>query len=191
MDVQRNHFWGVVRSWAADGRSRLVARAKLLTVPEVEAFADEHGVLRGQWWESLGVNGLPVVTCESRVFVDSKFNTQEVFRICSESGFHAVNSYTRRSYKHSDGVHRIYSEPHVIDSYIGIRREGSVRRVLQFFFGADAAKDRMEVLRSQRDKDGVPVWSAAANHGDEYARQIAAEAKVKTFKADGKTWAYK
>ena len=66
-----------------------------------------------------------------------------------------------------------------------------MRRVLQFFFGADAAKDRMEVLRSQRDKDGVPVWSAAANHGDEYARQIAAEAKVKTFKADGKTWAYK
>jgi hypothetical protein len=190
VDVQRTHFWAVIRAWAADGRSRLVARSKLLTPHEIEAFAAQHDVPFGRWFEALGPDGREIVTCESRVFLDSKFNTQEVFRICAEHGFHAVNSHSRQSYKHGDGTWRLYDERRLVDPMQG-HRTGWRKRVLNFFFAADAAKDRMAVLREQTGIDGLPCWTAAMDSGDEYARQIGAEAKVKVFKADGKTYAYK
>jgi hypothetical protein len=193
VDVQRNHFWAVVRSHAADGSSRLVDRSKLLTPHEIAAFADRHGVLRNEWYEQRTPSGQWVKLCESRVFLDSKYSPGGLVpRICSEHGFHAFYSYKRNAFKHSDGIHRIYDEGRMIDPFSGTSRaEEAGKRVLQFYFVADAAKDRMEILRAQIAEDGIPMWTAAQDCGDEYKAQMLAEAKVKTFGSDGHTYEYK
>lgn len=194
VDVQRNHFWAVVRSWSADGRSRLVARAKLLTHHEVAEFAKQHGVIFGEWYEDRMPGGGPwVKLCHSRVFLDGKFSPGGLVpRICAEHGFHCFMSYKRAAFKHSDGLWRIYDEGRMIDPFSGThRQEEAGKRIWQFFFVADAAKDRMELLRSQNDTQGIPMWTAAADCGDEYKAQMAAEKKVKVFAADGVSWEYR
>jgi hypothetical protein len=193
VDVQRNHFWAVVRAHSSDGRSRLIDRAKLLTPHEIAEMADGHGVLRGGWYEQRTPSGQWVVLCDSRVFLDSKYSPGGLVpRICAEHGFHAFLSYKRAAFKHSDGIHRIYDEGRMIDPFSGTSNAERVgKRVLQFYFVADAAKDRMDILRSQNGPDGFPMWTAAQDCGDEYKAQMLAEAKVKTFGPDGHTFEYK
>ena len=186
VDVQRNHFWAVVRAWARDGRSRLVDRAKLLTSHEIESMAKQHGVMFGRFF----ADHSNVVTCESRVFLDSKYNTSNVFRMCADHGFHAVNSQPRKNFKHHDGIWRIYDEGRFVDPMVG-ERSAYRKLVLNFHFSGDSAKDRLEVLRSQTGSDDLPMWTAAMDHGHEYARQMSAEAKVKVFKADGVTYSFR
>ena len=60
VDVQRGHFWVVVRSFAVSGHSRLKAFSKIETWGNVEAFLKEHKVN------------------PALVFVDSGDNTTEV-----------------------------------------------------------------------------------------------------------------
>ena len=184
IDVQRNHFWGVVRQWSADGRSRLVARAKLLTRQEVAQFCVDNGVLHGQWMEERLPFGDLVLTCDSRVFLDSKYHLSEVLEICAEFGFHAVNSYKRHAFKHSDGTWHMHDEGRLVDPFAGKKHTGLPKRVRQWFFVADAAKDRMEILRSTTGPDELPMWTASEDCGDEYKSQMAAEQKVKVFGSD-------
>lgn len=193
VDVQRNHFWAVVRSWSRDGRSRLVARSKLLTPHEIEAMARDNGVLHGQWFEQRLPTGQWVQVCESRVFLDSKYSPAGLVpRICAEHGFHAFYSYKRNAFKHSDGIHRIYDEGRYLDPLSGTHRseEQYGKRVLQFYFVADAAKDRMQVLREENGLDGIPMWTASQDCGDEYKMQMLAEQKVKVFGSDGLTFTH-
>ena len=193
VDVQRNHFWAVVRAWARDGRSRLIARSKLLTSHEIEAMAREHDVMHGRWFETRGADGRHVVTCESRVFVDSRYSKDGlVARLCADHGFHMLYGEKPKSFKHADGVRRIYSEAHLIDPMMGVVKTGLNKRVFEWFFVGDSAKDRMEVLRQQTGADGLPCWTASEDHGPEYAKQMSAEAKVKKYGADGMTfrWAW-
>ena len=190
VDVQRNHFWAVVRSWAKDGRSRLIDRRKLLTPHEIASMADEHGVLRAGWYEQRLPAGQWVQLCDSRVFLDSKYSPGGLVpRICAEHGFHALYSYKRQAFKHSDGIHRIYDEGRYLDPFSGTHRaEEAGKRVLQFYFVADAAKDRMEILRGEIAADGLPMWTASQDCGDEYKSQMLAEARVKVFGSDGHTF---
>jgi hypothetical protein len=184
IDVQRNHFWGIVRQWSADGRSRLVARAKLLTRQEVQQFCADNGVLHGQWMEERLPFGELVLTADSRVFLDSKYHTSEVLEICAQYGFHCVNSYKRNAFKHNDGTWHMHDEGRLLDPFSGKKYDGIPKRVRQWFFVADAAKDRMEILRSTTGPDDLPMWTASEDCGDEYKAQMAAEAKVKVFGAD-------
>lgn len=184
IDVQRNHFWGIIRSWSADGRSRLVARAKLLTRQEVAQFCVDHGVLHGQWMEERLSLGELVLTADSRVFLDAKYHTSEVLEICAQFGFHCVNSYKRNAFKHQDGTWHMHDEGRLLDPFSGKKYDGIPKRVRQWFFVADAAKDRMEILRSTTGPDDLPMWTASEDCGDEYKAQMAAEAKVKVFGAD-------
>ena len=184
IDVQRNHFWGIIRSWSSDGRSRLVARAKLLTRQEVQQFCVDHGVLHGQWMEERLSLGELVLTADSRVFLDAKYHTSEVLEICAQFGFHCVNSYKRNAFKHSDGTWHMHDEGRLLDPFSGKKYDGIPKRVRQWFFVADAAKDRMEILRSTTGPDDLPMWTASEDCGDEYRAQMAAEAKVKVFGAD-------
>lgn len=185
IDVQRNHFWGVVRQWSADGRSRQVARAKLLTRHEVQQFCADNGVLHGQWMEERLPFGELVLTCDSRVFLDAKYSPGGLVPdICAEFGFHCVASYKRNAFKHTDGTWHMHDEGRLIDPFQGKKHDGLPKRVRQWFFVADAAKDRMEILRTTTSPDGLPMWTAAEDCGDEYKAQMAAEAKVKVFGAD-------
>jgi hypothetical protein len=191
VDVQRNHFWAVVRSWAKDGRSRLIARSKLLTSHEIEAMAREHGVTHNRWFEHRQPDGRTVVTCESRVFLDSRYSPGGLVpRICADHGFHCLYGEKRKSFKHGDGIQRIFNEGQLLDPMAGVVRDGYGKRIWQWYFVGDAAKDRMEVLRGQVGSDGLPCWTAAEDHGQEYAKQMAAEAKVKKFGADGLSFSW-
>lgn len=191
IDVQRNHFWGVVRKWSLDGRSRLLARAKLLTRQEVQQFCADNGVLHGQWMEERLTYGETVLTCDSRVFLDAKYSPGGLVpQICAEYGFHCLQSYKRNAFKHADGTYKVFSEPKLIDPFQGKRHEGLPKRVYQWFFVADAAKDRMEILRSTAHTDGLPMWTASQDCGDEYRAQMAAESKVQVMGADNVSFRY-
>ena len=66
VDVQRGHFWVVIRKWAKTGHSRLLAFARIESWDNIQAFAKQHGVH------------------PAMVFVDSGDNTTEVYRECAK-----------------------------------------------------------------------------------------------------------
>lgn len=193
VDVQKNHFWAVVRSFSADGRSRLVAFAKLLTPHEISEFAERHGVLFGKWYDTPLGDGRRVILPESRVALDAKYSPGGLVpRICATYGFMALRSYRRHAFKHADGLHRIYDEGTIVDPMIGTaRQEIGAKRIMEFKFIADACKDRIAILRDQRGADGVALWTASQDAADEYKLQVNGEEKRKVFGADGASYEWR
>ena len=134
VDVQKNHFWGVIRSFSQDGRSRLVAFAKLLTEYDIAEFAERHNVLHGRWVETTMPNGQRVIVPETRVALDAKYSPGGLVpRICSTHGFAMLRSYRRQAFKHADGMMRIYDEGTLIDPMAGtFRQEIGAKRISEF-----------------------------------------------------------
>jgi hypothetical protein len=193
VDVQKNHFWGVIRSFSQDGRSRLVAFAKLLTEYDIAEFAERHSVLHGRWYETTMPNGQRVIVPETRVCLDAKYSPGGLVpRICSTHGFAMLRSYRRAAFKHSDGMMRIYDEGTLIDPMAGtFRQEIGAKRIFEFKFLGDACKDRIQILRDQKDDAGVAYWTAATDAPDEYRMQVNGEEKKKVYSNDGVSYEWR
>lgn len=182
VDVQQDHFWGVVRAWAKDGRSRGFWAGKMLTWQEVEDKAAE-------------LNVSPVC-----VFVDSSFNTQEVYSECALRnksglgsngkpdwfGWKALNgeAEARKNfiYRPAKGKPRVlaYSWP---PTYIqaGIGRAMEERKYCKLHLWSNAAvKDVTIKLRDGRGAEWLgppdcPAWQ----------KQMFSERKVRRYDAKG------
>lgn len=190
VDVQKTHFWAVVRAFSRDGRSRLVAFDKLLSEHDVVDFVRRHGVMFGQWYEHQDVDGRWKLVPRSRVVLDTNYNPGLVQRICSAHGFNMLSSYKRQAFKHADKTLRIYDEGQLVDPMQGTARQGEGRNVWLFRFVGDACKDRLEILRSQTGADGNPTWSVPTDVPMEYRRQLNAEEKRQVRRPDG-SWEYR
>jgi hypothetical protein len=122
VDVQRDHFWVLIRAWSSDGRSRALWFGRSETWAEVQEKLDEYKVDPGF------------------VLVDSGFNTEEVYSECalrnSVKTFNGGASrdwwgwlatkgegLANKSYKHSIGKGRVvlqpYGKPQYVKSKIG------------------------------------------------------------------------
>ena len=101
-------------------------------------------------------------------------------------------SFKRHSFKHGDGIHRIYDEGTLIDPMAGtFRQEIGAKRVWEWKFVADACKDRIAILREQKDASGVAYWTGAADSPDEYRMQVNGEEKRKVFAPDGVSYEWR
>lgn len=72
VDCQKDHFWGVIRAFAADGRSRLIWCGRLATPVDIRATQEAHKVADADTW------------------LDSGHFTTTVYRECVMYGWTAV-----------------------------------------------------------------------------------------------------
>jgi hypothetical protein len=162
IDVQRGHFWVVVRRWGKMGHSRLKAFAKIDTWQGLEEFAKLHGVHKAM------------------VFVDSGDNTQEVYRESTKRGWKCARGSGNDDFASTDKngvtVRRFYSEKQ------RILVPGLQNRCELVVWSNLAGKDLLHGLRSRR------LHTYALDATPDYIDQLTSEVRVKDKRTGKPMW---
>ena len=161
VDVQMDHFYAVVRSWACDASSRLVYCAKLQTWEDVEILQNRFGVF------------------PQLVFVDAGYSTFEVYRNCAKHNWTALMGDGRRDFPHRVNgkiTQRFYStarHPLVSD-----------RKCRMHYWSNLGIKDTLARLRSNQNPDEGSTWEVPSDVPEEYLKMLDSEQRVKK----GNSW---
>lgn len=168
VDVQQDHYVLVIRAWSADGRSRLRYAEKVTTPSRIHDLATEHRVI------------------PERVFLDARHEKQQVLRLCARFGWRGLmGEGNTRDYLHADGLRKIYSEPRVIDPFLGTLHAGRSAAAL-FMFSKAAALDRLHIMRGLKvGATDAPIWTAATDAPAWYFKEIDAFYRIKKTQPDG------
>ena len=153
IDVQRGHFFGVVRRWSKTGHSRLKAFAKIDTWQDVEAFVKKHAVH------------------PALVMVDSGDSAQDVYRQTAMRGWKCAKGSGNEDFsvttKDGKTTRRFYSDKQTI------MVPGLQTRAVLVVWSNLAGKDLLHGLRSRK------VFTYALDAGQDYVDQMSAEVRVK------------
>lgn len=164
VDVQMDHFYAVVRSWACDASSRLVYCAKLQTWEDVEILQNRFGVF------------------PQLVFVDAGYSTFEVYRNCAKHNWTALMGDGRRDFPHRVNgkiTQRFYStarHPLVSD-----------RKCRMHYWSNLGIKDTLARLRSNQNPDAGSTWEVPSDVPEEYLKMLDSEQRVKK----GNSWEWR
>jgi phage terminase large subunit GpA-like protein len=162
VDVQRGHFWVVVRRWATSGHSRLMAFAKIETWGNVESFLKTHGVH------------------PAFVMVDSGDNTQEVYREATKRRWKCAKGSGNEDFavtdKNGRTIRRFYSEKQ------RILVPGLAERAELISWSNLAGKDLLHGLRSRK------VFTFPRDASADYVDQLNAEVRVKDKRSGKPQW---
>ena len=164
VDVQMDHFYTVVRSWACDASSRLVYCAKLQTWEDVEILENRFGVF------------------PQLVFVDAGYSTFEVYRNCAKHNWTALMGDGRRDFPHRVNgkiTQRFYStarHPLVSD-----------RKCRMHYWSNLGIKDTLARLRSNQNPDEGSTWEVPSDVPEEYLKMLDSEQRVKK----GNSWEWR
>ena len=162
IDVQRGHFFGVIRRWSKTGHSRLKAFAKIDTWQDVEAFVKKHAVH------------------PALVMVDSGDSAQDVYRQTAMRGWKCAKGSGNEDFsvttKDGKTTRRFYSDKQTI------MVPGLQTRAVLVVWSNLAGKDLMHGLRSRK------VFTYALDAGQDYVDQMNAEVRVKDRRTGKPQW---
>jgi phage terminase large subunit GpA-like protein len=166
VDCQMDHFYALVRSWAADGSSRLVWNERLLTFEDVEALQSRFNIH------------------PNLVFVDAGHATYDVYRQCARMGWVALLGDRRTTYPHhtkaQGTVQRFYSP----------RRKvvlTSDRHCYVHYWSNLNIKDTLARLRRNQNPANGPTWEVPDDIDEDYLSQMESEQRIK----EHDTWMWK
>jgi phage terminase large subunit GpA-like protein len=162
VDVQRGHFWVVVRRWAKTGHSRLLAFSRIESWDNIQAFAKQHGVH------------------PAMVFVDSGDNTTEVYRECAKRNWKTAKGSGSEDFAVTDKdgktSRRYYSEKQAIVV------PGIPQRAILVSHSNLAGKDLLHGLRARK------VWTFALDADPAYVEMLNSEVRVKDRRTGKAHW---
>ena len=162
IDVQRGHFFGVIRRWSKTGHSRLKAFAKIDTWQDVEAFVKKHAVH------------------PALVMVDSGDSAQDVYRQTAMRGWKCAKGSGNEDFsvttKDGKTTRRFYSDKQTI------MVPGLQTRAVLVVWSNLAGKDLLHGLRSRK------VFTYALDAGQDYVDQMSAEVRVKDRRTGKPQW---
>lgn len=158
VDVQRESFYVVVRSWALDGSSRMMDCAHVQTWEDIVSMQEKYGVRA------------------NLVFVDAGYSTYEVYAHCAEHGWTALMGDKRNTFTHrpSGGqtVERFYSPKRSIN--LGYNKGGQSFCDMYFWSNLNV-KDALFRLRKNVT---APLWEVPSNAPTEYLDMLDSESRT-------------
>lgn len=158
VDVQKDHFWHVVRAWAADGSSRLINCGRLGTESDISDAQRFHKVL------------------PDSVILDVGYEQNRTAQLCAARGWTAFKGDDRASFSSYKGDRRTvlpYSFPPVmLDPGIGTANQGRMR-CRMFMWSNPTIKDFLSRLKAGL---GVP-FEVPVDAPKEYFQQMSSEMK--------------
>ena len=165
VDCQLDHLYAVVRSWSAEGSSRLLWCERILTFEDVDTLQKRFSIH------------------SNLVFVDAGNATYEVYKQCSERGWVALMGDRRTTFPHKTKsgkpVQRFYSP----------RRKvvlGSSRFCHVHYWSNLNIKDSLARLRRNQDPANGVTWEVPDDVPEDYLKQMESEHRVK----EKGTWAW-
>lgn len=163
VDVQETHYWGTIRQWAKDGRSRRLWCGRLTSYADIENRREEFKVKAR----------LTALDSGHRAKGDSG-----VYAACVRYGWLALKGDAERTFWHVEGESRVehsFSEPAWGDPEIGTAGAGMGQKAPLIRFSSDSMADRLDGLIAKgRWEEPIDDGSPAEL---EYKRQMSAEVK--------------
>lgn len=154
VDVQKDHFYAVVRSWAEGGSSRLLHCEKVFSWEALDGLRQLHGVN------------------DRLVFIDCGYSTYDVYAKCAEHGWNALKGDRRSTYAHrgrnGQPVQRYYSPKRAVSVGYG-------RTAAMYYWSNLNIKDCLARLRSS--KDGA-TWEIPRDVPQDYLDMLDSERRV-------------
>lgn len=168
------HYWWLVRAFAKNGHSRLIAYGKCHTYEELEELREAHGVK------------------VANAIIDSGFRATEVYRFCSRTGWKPFKGDQTEFYIVSTRdpktglmkpVRRLWRKT-TVDPVFGTKAGAKSRRLIPLFtFASETVKDFLaEFMRGI-----VGKWTLPRDVAKDYVVQITAEARVAVEDTKGRT----
>ena len=163
VDVQMNCFYLVVRAWSINGSSRLLWHEKVLTWEDIEEIQKRFKIL------------------DNLVFVDSGYNSFEVYKHCGERNWIALMGDNRANFFHrlpnGKTVLRFYSPvKHIfISRYVKCR--------MHFWSNLNVKDTLARIRRNQNPADGA-TWEVPTDISEDYLKQMESEHRIKK----GNSW---
>jgi len=158
VDCQLDHLFVVVRSWNAEGSSRLVWCERVLTFEDIDALQERFAVH------------------SNLVFVDAGNATYEVYKQCSERGWIALIGDRRATFVHKSKnrvpLQRFYSPRRNV--VLGHNRWCQV-----LYWSNLNIKDSLARLRRNQDPANGVTWEVPDDVPEDYLKQMESEHRVK------------
>ena len=164
VDVQRDHFWLVIRSWGDRGSSRLRFEHKPVSWEEIRTIQQQHGIY-DKW-----------------VFVDSRHKPDDVFGKCALYGWTAMEGSANKTFVHheEEGKNSLRYYSPTLPIQLGARGRCSLRRVSNL-----NCKDTLARLRNGDAKSEIQ-WEVYTGVSTDYLEQMDSESRDKT--PNGPQW---
>lgn len=162
VDVQQTCFYAVVRSWTAEGSSRLLWYDKLTSWEDIEALAQRFKIN------------------PSFVFIDCGYATQEVYRKCAQNGWYALRGDNKASYLFNDNgqkVYRFYSPVRTV--YLGTKTNGEPMVAKMLFWSNLNIKDALNKLKRNQNPSRGVTWELPSDISDDYLKMLDSEHRIK------------
>jgi phage terminase large subunit GpA-like protein len=152
VDVQRDHFWSVIRAWKVDGTSRLISEGKILTWDGVRHIQEQYNVQ------------------DKLVFIDAQYETDQCYCHCVKWGWTALRGEGKRDgFNHKRGRFNIKK----MFSKVGTAKASSGGYASYIYWCNEPVKDILAVLRAGNGVD----WEVPKDISDAYKFQIDSEVK--------------
>jgi hypothetical protein len=176
VDVQKDHWYMVIRAWARNAESRLIHAQKVTT--NLNAIVD----ICNKW--GIAQDGIDPAGKGSQVFVDGNYNTTEVQRIAAKHGWMVLRGEDCKPFRHDDGTYKIYGDIQYIDTWQGTDiNTGAVKYCGQFRYSVPETRLRLATLRSMDDPK--QIWTHASDVPPYYIKQL--NSWVQVAKEDPRT----
>lgn len=158
VDVQMDCFYLVIRSWSAEGSSRLLWHERVLTWEDIENLQERFNVL------------------DNLVFIDAGYNSYEVYKQCGKRNWIAVMGDNRANFFHrlpqGKTVLRFYSPVKniFISKYVKCR--------MHFWSNLNVKDTLARIRRNQNPSDGA-TWEVPNDISEDYLKQMESEHRIK------------
>lgn len=151
VDVQRDHFWAVIRAWGADGSSRLIFENKI------------------ESWETIRTIQQQYKVPDRMVGIDAQYKTDETYSQCGKYDWIALHGSGRDYFQHTQGkkqVKKLYTTfGHAVSS--------SGKRARYCHWSNEKVKDILSLLRT----GSGAAWEIPQDISEAYLSQIDSEVK--------------
>lgn len=162
VDVQKDHFWYLVREWYPGGHSTLVKWGKAGTFEDLKVAEEEN---------KAHYTGL-----------DDGYTAAEVWRQCARFGWYAMRGEDRETWPHTGKNKKRVERPFNLrkfDAFIGTspqKGERPRRMITELQWSNPTIKD---ILHNMRQSDKSPVrWAIPSEYAtEEYFRHLNGEVK--------------
>lgn len=163
VDVQMDCFYLVVRSWSAEGSSRLLWHERVLTWEDIELIQERFKVL------------------DNLVFIDAGYNSYEVYKQCGKRNWIAVMGDNRSNFHH-----RLPSGKTVLRFYSPVKNifiSKYVKCRMHFWSNLNVKDTLARIRRNQNPADGA-TWEVPNDVSEDYLKQMESEHRIKK----GNSW---
>ncbi len=172
VDVQKDHFYALIRGWGYNEESWLIRACRLESWEDViSMFFKTNYAYKNNIEKTLSIR----MTC-----IDSGYRTNEVYEVCRK--YHEIARATK-------GHDHLYGMPYKI-SHLDRDSQGNVIKGGLTLFHLDTSYYKDKINRMVHAQPGDPgQWHLFENISNDYLNQFCAEHKIlMRDKKTGRTW---